>query len=81
MSATLPPHLRSQRENLAKAFPEFTFAVLSAKVFVYRKGAQTPFVTFERDGQLYKNEHKCVSSIRDILEWARSNGLSQPSKN
>ena len=70
MSATLPPHLRSQRESLAKAFPQFTFAILPTKLFIYRKGAQTPFVTFLRDGPYYKGEHKTVTSVKEALEWA-----------
>lgn len=77
---SIPSHIRSQRENLAKAFPEFTFAVMPKKVFIYRRGAQTPFVTFERDGQFYRNEHTNASSIRECLEWARNNGRSARSK-
>lgn len=66
----MPPHLRSQRESLAKAFPQLMFAILPNKLFIYRKGAQTPFVTFDRDCQIYHTDGKRAASVREALEWA-----------
>jgi hypothetical protein len=66
----MPPHLRSQREGLAKAFPRLSFASIPTKLFIYKKGATVPFLVFERDGSYYKNEHKCVTSVREALEYA-----------
>lgn len=70
MNKTMPPHLRSQRESLAKAFPLLAFAIMPKKLFIYKKGAQTPFITFDRDGQIYRNDSKSVGSVREALEWA-----------
>lgn len=72
MTARMPPHLRSQREGLAKAFPQLTFAIMPKKLFIYRRGAQVPYVTFDRDGQIYRTEGKTAGSVREALEWAMS---------
>lgn len=71
---SLPPHLRAQRHNLAKKYTEFHFSIMPTKLFIYHRGANTPFVTFIRDGQLYRCDDITVTSVREALEWARSYG-------
>lgn len=70
MASPLPTYLQGHRETLNREFPHLHYSFIKGKLFIYRKGAGTPFCTFLRDGQFYVRDETRVSTIRDALQWA-----------